>query len=61
MKKIKKNLQKMDITEIISTHANLLVSYIDQLRSHFNISHLYTISVPQIFYDEPSHFYSVIF
>ena len=51
----------MDITEIISTHANLLVSYIDQLRSHFNISHLYTISVPQIFYDEPSHFYSVIF
>ena len=31
----------MDITEIISTHANLLVSYIDKLKSNFNISHLY--------------------
>ncbi len=46
---IKNNLKKMDINKIVLNQANLLSSYVDQLRSHFNILENNTIKIDKIY------------
>ncbi len=49
----------MDINEIVLNQSNSLYSYVDQLRSHFNILENNTIRVDKIYYD--NDIYTVIY
>ncbi len=49
----------MEINNIVESQVNLLSSYIDQLRSHFNITHKHNVSIPSIHLD--NDIYTVIY
>ena len=49
----------MDIKEIIKDQTNLLISYVDQVRSHFDILENHTIKIDKIYYD--NDIYTVIY